>query len=86
MLSLIPTKPDEIFVIDEIGKMECLSPLFRQTLITVLDTKHQVIGSIAQKGDRFIQKIKERNDIMLIDVSEKNRDNLADSLITTMSS
>ncbi|MFX0198571.1 MAG: NTPase [Candidatus Hodarchaeota archaeon] len=83
--SMIPTKPDAIVVIDEVGKMECLSPLFRQTLIKILDTKHRVIGSIAQKGDQFIQKIKKRNDIMLIDVSEKNRDNLSHSLITILS-
>jgi nucleoside-triphosphatase len=83
--SMIPTTPDEIVVIDEIGKMECLSLLFRQTLVTVLDTKHRVIGSIAQRGDRFIQKIKARNDIMLVEVSEKNRDKLADALINTLS-
>lgn len=84
--SIIPAKPYVIVVIDEIGKMECLSPLFRQTLVKILDSKHHVIGSIAQKGDRFIQEIKERNDIMLVDVSEKNRDKLADSLITIVSS
>ncbi len=78
--SIIPMKPDEIVVIDEIGKMECLSPLFRQTLIRILDSKHRVIGSISQKGDRFIQKIKERDDVVLTHVSKKNRDRLADSL------
>lgn len=78
--SMMPTKPDEIVIIDEIGKMECLSPVFRQTLIKILDSKHRVIGSITQRGDRFIQKIKERGDIVLIHVSEKNRDSLANSL------
>ncbi|MBC8198609.1 MAG: NTPase [Desulfobacteraceae bacterium] len=78
--SIIPMKPDEIVVIDEIGKMECLSPLFRQTLIRILASKHRVIGSISQKGDRFIQKIKERDDVVLTHVSKKNRDRLADSL------
>jgi nucleoside-triphosphatase len=78
--SMIPTMPDEIVVIDEIGKMECLSPLFRQTLMKVLDSEHGVVGSIAQKGDRFIQKIKERDDVALMNVSEKNRDRLANSL------
>ena len=79
--AMMPAKPDEIVVIDEIGKMECLSPLFRQTLIKILDSQHRVIGSIAQKGDRFIQKIKERDDVVLIHVSEKNRNTLAEALI-----
>ncbi|MFH1674402.1 MAG: nucleoside-triphosphatase [Pseudomonadota bacterium] len=78
--SMMPTKPDEIVIIDEIGKMECLSPLFRQTLMKILDSKHRVVGSIARKGDRFIQKIKERDDVVLMNVSEKNRDSPANSL------
>jgi len=74
--SMIPNKPDQFVVIDEIGKMECFSLLFRETLIKVLDSPHPVIGSIALKGGPFIQKIKERKDVLLVTVSEKNRDSL----------
>jgi nucleoside-triphosphatase len=72
--SMLPSRPDEIVVVDEVGKMECFSSLFRQTLVKILDSDHQVIGSIAQKGDRFIQEIKARNDVSLVNVSEENRD------------
>ena len=78
--SLIPSKPDEIVIIDEIGKMECLSPLFRETLIKTLDSENRVIGSIAQKGDRFIEQIKTRKDVWLVTVSENNRDSLVGEL------
>ena len=54
---MLPSKPDEIVIIDEIGKMECFSRLFKKTLIMVLDSDHQVIGSIAIKGDNFIQSM-----------------------------
>jgi nucleoside-triphosphatase THEP1 len=74
--SMIPSSADQIVVIDEIGKMECLSPIFRETLAKVLDSENLVIGSIAQKGDAFIEKIKERKDVLLVIVSEKNRDSL----------
>ena len=57
---MIPSKPDEIVVIDEIGKMECYSPLFRETLISTLNSANSVVGSIAQKGSPFIEKIKGR--------------------------
>jgi len=63
-------------VIDEIGKMECLSPFFREALPKVLDSENLVIGSIAQKDNAFIEKIKEREDVLLVTVSEKNRDSL----------
>ena len=80
--SIIPSKADEIVVIDEIGKMECFSPLFRQTLIKTLDLGNPDLGSIAQKGDKFIQKIKERKDILLLQISEKNRDELVNIFLT----
>lgn len=76
--SMLPTKADEILVIDEVGKMECFSSLFRQTLLNVLDSDNSVIGSIALKGDEFIQKIRERADVLLIHMTENNRDELLD--------
>lgn len=74
--SMIPARAEEIVVIDEIGKMECFSPLFREMLVKVLDSKNSVLGSIAMKGDQFIQKVKEREDVLLVRVTEKNRDKL----------
>jgi len=74
--SIIPSKADQIVIIDEIGKMECFSPLFRETLIKTLDSANPVIGSIAQKGSPFIEKVKERKDVLLVPVSEENRDSL----------
>jgi len=50
-------------------------------LIKVLDSENLVIGSIAQKGAAFIQKIKERADVLLVTVTEKNRDSLAADLL-----
>ena len=76
--SMLPAKTDTIVVIDEIGKMECFSSLFRQTLVKVLDSDNSVIGSIALKGGKFIQKIRERSDVLLVHVTEKNRDELVD--------
>jgi nucleoside-triphosphatase len=75
--SMIPTTPDEIVVIDEIGKMECLSKLFRETLIRVLDAANPVLGSIAAKGDAFIEAIKVRQDVLMLEVSRENAHSLA---------
>ena len=74
--SMRPSGSGVIVVIDEIGKMECLSSLFRASLITVLDSENPVIGSIALKGGPFIEKVKGRKDISLIEVTQKNRDEL----------
>ena len=76
--SMIPAKSDTLIVIDEIGKMECFSERFKKTLVWVLDSDHPVMGSIAVKGNRFIEKIKERPDVLLVTVTLNNRDPLAD--------
>lgn len=82
--SLVSKSPQELIVIDEIGKMELFSPLFKETLIKALDSENRVIASVALKGDRFIQRIKSRNDVHLIRLTEKNRDNLVDKLCTAL--
>jgi nucleoside-triphosphatase THEP1 len=79
--AMIPSRPGQIVVIDEIGKMECFSSLFTETLVRTLDSPHMVLGSIALKGGPFIQQIKSRPDVQLVFVSEQNRDALAASLI-----
>ena len=72
--SMIPHKEDQMIVIDEIGKMECFSSPFKETLVRVLESKNPILGSIALKGDPFIAEIKKRKDIHLIRITEKNRD------------
>jgi nucleoside-triphosphatase THEP1 len=78
--SMIPSHPDEIVIIDEIGKMECLSIPFRQTLVQILNSPNRVIATIALKGTPFINELKSRPDVILLEVSEANRNSLAESL------
>jgi nucleoside-triphosphatase len=72
--SMLPSTSDQIVVVDEIGKMECFSRLFKETLNKVLSSDNLVIGSVAIRGDRFIQSIKQRDDVSLISITEKTRD------------
>jgi nucleoside-triphosphatase len=72
--SMLPSTPDQVVVVDEIGKMECFSRLFKETLIQALSSDNLVIGSVAIKGDRFIQSIKTRDDVSLVSISENTRD------------
>jgi len=82
--SMIPAKKDEIVVVDEIGKMECFSRLFKETLMRLLDSPNRLIGSIAEKGGPFIQRIKQRDDVILIEVTARNRDLLVDQLLDSL--
>ncbi len=70
-----------VVVIDEIGKMECFPPLFRDTVIRVFNSKNPVLGSISLWGGPFIEQIKRRDDILLIEVSKDNRDSLTERFV-----
>lgn len=70
-----------IIILDEIGKMECFSKVFRQAAITALDSDKIVIGTITLGGDDFIQGIKERGDLEIHEVTPDNRDSLPDVIL-----
>jgi nucleoside-triphosphatase len=82
--SMAPENDNVVVVVDEIGKMECFSAMFKQTLLRVLDSPNTVVGSIALKGNAFINAIKKRPDTRLIPVSEKNRDVLAETVLSSV--
>ena len=65
-----------LIIIDEIGKMECLSDQFKKLLKEILDSEKWVIATIALKGSGLIAEIKERKDVQLFEITRKNRDSL----------
>ena len=75
--AMIPSRPDEIVIIDEIGKMECYSSKFIRNVIELLDSDKRVLATIAQKGSGPIEAIKRRGDVRLLEVTLRNRDSLA---------
>lgn len=66
----------ELYVIDEIGRMELLSAKFRNKLIDLLARPTNILATIAKKGKGFIEQLKDRNDVELIEVTRANRDRL----------
>lgn len=82
--AMIPERKEKIVVIDEIGKMECLSVLFKKTLVRVLSLPNWTIGSIAQRGGLFIQRIKERDDVKVIRITAENQDILVNQILESI--
>jgi len=65
-----------LIVVDEVGKMECFSSLFRETLLRALAALVPLLGTIALRGNRFIESVKARPDVQVIRVTHANRDEL----------
>ena len=74
---LNPVRDDaEVYLIDEIGKMECFSPVFIEAATRVLDSHVPVVATIAAKGGGFINQVKTRPDVEITVVTAENRDSL----------
>jgi nucleoside-triphosphatase len=72
---------DTIIVLDEIGKMECFSEEFRAATLAALNSANIVVGTITLGGGEFIESVKKRSDIEIIEVTEDSRNKLPHVLL-----
>jgi len=68
-------------IVDEIGKMECYSPLFRDSVLRLLDADQPFIATIGKKGTPFMERIKKRPDVRLVEVTLQNRESIRNDLL-----
>lgn len=73
--------PSRVVILDEIGKMECLSQRFIQKVEGLLDSAKMVIATVALKGGGFPAKVKSRPDCQVMNVTLQNRSTLAVTLV-----
>ncbi len=71
----------DIYLVDEIGKMECLSEKFVAAMRRVLDSGRFVVATIALHGQGFIAEIKRRPDVQIWQVTRANRDSLPNDVL-----
>ena len=64
----------KVIVIDEIGKMELLSPQFQEVVWKALDADNPVLGTITLARHPFAQKVKDRDDVKIYQVTQQNQD------------
>jgi nucleoside-triphosphatase len=64
---------DNLIVVDEIGKMELLSPEFREVVAEALNGGRRVLGTIMLNPHPFADDIKERPEVELLTVTRDNR-------------
>lgn len=82
-ISSIPFRDaaSRLIVIDEIGKMECLSPAFRGLISELLSSGKLVIATAALKGPGLIEHVKSRPDSELIEITRGNRESLLPGIV-----
>jgi nucleoside-triphosphatase len=66
-------KESDLIVIDEIGKMELLSPLFREAVTQAIDSGKRVLGTIMLNPHPFADEIKRHPEVEVLLVTRDNR-------------
>lgn len=75
----------ELFVIDEIGKMECLSKKFVAAVQGLFASEQSVLATVAQKGGGLISEVKGYREVRLFDLKRQSRDKAIAEILQILS-
>lgn len=81
-------KPDpmvELFLIDEIGLMECASRQFRQMIMKIINSQIPLIATLPSHEVLDILKIKDREDIAVLNMTYKSRESIWKNVMVELS-
>ena len=73
-----------VIIMDELGFMESKAYKFQNIVFKLLDSSKTVIGVLKKKDCEFLNAIRNRNDIIIVEVTEENRDTLLEELLTIL--
>ncbi|HVP12289.1 MAG TPA: nucleoside-triphosphatase [Phycisphaerae bacterium] len=76
----------DVILIDEIGKMECFSRPFVETVRHLLSGPTPVIATVAMKGAGFIAEVKELPNSELLHLTTQNREEFPQRLAEVLRS
>jgi nucleoside-triphosphatase len=73
--------PAELYLIDEIAKMECSSEKFVAGVRMVLESGRPVVATVSLKGEGLPQEVKQRPDAVVWKVTRETRAGLPDRIL-----
>jgi nucleoside-triphosphatase len=79
--ALAPRPGVTLYLVDEIGKMECLSERFVARMRGLLAGSVPLVATVAKRGAGFIAEVKRRKDCELWTLTRANRDALPFEII-----
>jgi len=73
----------DIIVVDEIGPMELFSQAFKDAVLQAVESTKPLLGTIHFKAQNpLINAIKARNDVEILQITNENRQNIHNLIIT----
>ena len=83
--ALEPAPGVDLIVVDEVGKMECLSPRFIAALERLWAAPVSLLITVSARGGGYMQRLKEKPDKILLTVTPENREALPDRILNLLS-
>lgn len=74
----------DLVIIDEIGKMELFSPAFKAAVWTAIHSHKPVLGTITWRPHPWADRVKALPQVTVIEVTETNRDQLAQQVLALL--
>ena len=74
---------DKLIIIDEIAKMELFSREFAHEVRRCLDNR-RVVATIQQRRDKFLDEVRARNDVRLLELTVSNRNEMQRKIIALL--
>lgn len=71
----------DVYLVDEIGKMECFSAKFRAAMTGLLDSGRPLVATVALRGGGFIAEVKDRADVEIWEATKANRDEMPEQIV-----
>ncbi len=75
----------ELFVIDEIGKMECFSEKFFNAVRRLFASEKSVLATVAQKGAGLISEVKNYPNIQIFNLTSAGREKAVAEILQILS-
>ena len=75
----------QLFIIDEIGKMECMSERFVGAVCDIFASDKSTLATVAQKGSGFISEVKNLPGINIFTLTGNNRDRIIADIVRILS-
>lgn len=71
-----------LVLMDELGFFEKDALLFQDKVFEILDSEKRVLGVIKKRSNPFLDKVKERKDVVLLEVDLQNRKDIIKNINT----
>ena len=71
----------DLYLIDEIGKMECFSSKFVSAMRKLAKSDRLLVATVAKRGTGFIEEVKKQPDAVLWEVTYAGRDELSQAVV-----